>query len=75
MFTGIDYETYYDKDCSITRGLGNYLNHDLFDAYMVSIYSADNFAWVGHPKDAPWEKLEGHVALSHNRGFDQSTNT
>tara|TARA_Y100000401_G_scaffold117383_1_gene125946 strand:- start:1360 stop:3087 length:1728 start_codon:yes stop_codon:yes gene_type:complete len=71
MFTGIDYETYYDKDCSITHGLNNYLKHDLFDAYMVSIYSADNFAWVGHPKDAPWEKLEGHVALSHNRSFDQ----
>jgi DNA polymerase I-like protein with 3'-5' exonuclease and polymerase domains len=71
MFTGIDYETYYDKDCSITNGLGNYLRHKDFDAYMVSIYSADNFAWVGHPKDAPWDKLEGHIALSHNRGFDQ----
>ena len=71
MFAGIDYETYYDKNCSITNGLGNYLNHDLFDAYMVSIYCSDNFAWVGHPKDAPWEKLDGVVALSHNRGFDQ----
>ena len=71
MFAGIDYETYYDKDCSITNGLNNYLNHDNFDAYMVSIYCGDNFAWVGHPKDAPWEKLDGAVALSHNRGFDQ----
>ena len=71
MFAGIDYETYYDKDCSITKGLGNYLNHEDFDAYMVSIYCSDNFAWVGHPKDAPWEKLDGAVALSHNRGFDQ----
>lgn len=71
MFAGIDYETYYDKDCSITNGLNNYLKHDNFDAYMVSIYCGDNFAWVGHPKDAPWEKLNGAVALSHNRGFDQ----
>lgn len=71
MFAGIDYETYYDKDCSITNGLNNYLNHDNFDAYMVSIYCGDNFAWVGHPKDAPWDKLEGAIALSHNRGFDQ----
>lgn len=71
MFTGIDYETYYDKDCSITNGLQNYLNHDNFDAYMVSIYCADNFAWVGHPKDFDWSMLDGHIALSHNRGFDQ----
>jgi len=71
MFTGIDYETYYDKDCSITNGLQNYLNHDNFDAYMVSIYCEDNFAWVGHPKDFDWSRLDGHIALSHNRGFDQ----
>ena len=71
MYAGIDYETYYDKDCSITHGLQNYLKHENFDAYMVSIYCEDNFAWVGHPKDAPWGRLEGVIALSHNRGFDQ----
>ena len=71
MYAGIDYETYYDKDCTITDGLQNYLKHDNFDAYMVSIYCDDNFAWVGHPKDAPWDKLEGVIALSHNRGFDE----
>lgn len=69
--TAIDYETYYDKDCSIQNGLTNYLKHPLFDAYMVSIYSDDNFAWVGPPGEAPWEKLEGHRILAHNRSFDQ----
>jgi DNA polymerase I-like protein with 3'-5' exonuclease and polymerase domains len=70
--TAIDYETYYDKDCSVKKGLENYLNHPDFDAYMVSIYSDDNFAWVGHPKDAPWDRLKGHQVLAHNRGFDEA---
>jgi DNA polymerase I-like protein with 3'-5' exonuclease and polymerase domains len=69
--TAIDFETYYSKDCTINNGLTNYLNHPDFSAYMVSIYSDDNFAWVGHPKDAPWEKLEGHTILAHNRSFDE----
>ena len=38
---------------------------------MVSIYSEDNFAWVGPPEDAPWEKLDGHTVVAHNRSFDE----
>jgi DNA polymerase len=71
MKTSIDYETYYDADCSITKGLENYLTHPKFEAYMVSIYSEDNFAWVGPPEMAPWDKLEGHTVVAHNRSFDE----
>jgi len=67
----IDYETFYSNDCSITNGLENYLNHPEYEAYMVAIYSDDNFAWVGPPALAPWEKLEGHRVVAHNRSFDQ----
>ena len=69
--SAVDYETYYDSECSITKGLENYLNHPKFDAYMVSIYSDDGFAWVGPPEDAPWDRLEGDTILSHNRNFDE----
>jgi len=70
--TAIDYESYYDTECSITNGLENYLTHPKFDAYMVSIYSDDGFVWVGPPEKAPWEKLDGDTVLSHNRSFDQA---
>lgn len=69
--TCIDYETFYSKDCSITSGLDNYLDHPDYDAYMVAIYSEDNFAWVGPPEMAPWDQLEGHRVVAHNRSFDQ----
>lgn len=67
----VDFESYYDKDCTITDGLENYVNHPDFEAYMVSIYGGEDFSWVGHPKDAPWDKLSGHRWLSHNRSFDE----
>ena len=67
----IDFESYYDNDCSITNGLENYVNHPDFDCYMVSIWGDDDFNWVGHPKDAPWELICGHTWISHNRSFDE----
>lgn len=70
----VDYESYYDNDCSITKGADNYFNHPDFDAYMVSVYSKD-IAWVGHPNDAPWEQIKGRRWLSHNRSFDEPLHT
>jgi DNA polymerase I-like protein with 3'-5' exonuclease and polymerase domains len=32
----------------------------------------DGLEWVGHPKDAPWDKLDGHTWVSHNAYFDQA---
>lgn len=69
----IDFETYYDKDYSVkTLGAVAYTLHSKFDCYLVSIAGDDGFEWVGHPKDAPWERLEGHTWVSHNAYFDQA---
>ena len=55
MYAGIDYETYYDKDCTITDGLQNYLKHDNFDAdscreELISII----VEVIGKTKDKSW---------------------
>lgn len=68
----LDWETYYDKQCSV-KTLGNwaYAHHPDFEAYMVSVFDG-NEAWAGHPKDLNWAALDGCRLLSHNAGFDIS---
>ena len=69
----LDFETYYDKQCSI-RVLGprGYFSHHSFDAYMVSVVGDDGYEFVGHPKDFDWSLLNGNVVLSHNASFDEA---
>lgn len=68
----IDYETYFDKECSV-KTLGNwaYTHHPKFDAYLVAVYDGHE-SWVGHPKDLCWEALEGATLVAHNAGFERS---
>ena len=69
----VDFETYYDKDCSIkTLGTRGYFNHFDFDAYMVSVVGDEGTSFVGHPKDFDWSILEGNRVLSHNASFDET---
>ncbi len=69
----IDYESFYSKDISITTlGVHAYLRHPECDIYLVSIVGDDGFEFVGHPTEAPWEKLHGATLLSHNRTFDKA---
>ena len=69
----LDYETYYDKSCSIkTLGALGYFSHPQFDAYMVSVVGDEGTQFVGHPKDFDWEKLNGNIVLSHNASFDET---
>tara|TARA_R100000654_G_scaffold6209_1_gene16470 strand:- start:4195 stop:5988 length:1794 start_codon:yes stop_codon:yes gene_type:complete len=69
----IDYETYYDKECSIrTLGVLGYFSHPNFDAYMVSVVGTEGTKFVGHPKDFDWSLLDGNVVLSHNASFDET---
>lgn len=66
----IDFETYYDKDISITTlGQWHYLRHEKSDIYMVSIQGPD-VDYVGSPKKAPWNKIDGHRWIAHNYSFD-----
>jgi len=69
----LDYETYYDKNCSIkTLGTLGYFSHADFDAYMVSVVGDEGTEFVGHPKDFDWEIIAGHRVLSHNASFDET---
>jgi len=66
----IDFETYYDKETSITTlGQWHYLRSPASDIYMVSIQGPD-VDYVGCPKKAPWAKIDGHKWVAHNYSFD-----
>ena len=68
----IDYETYYDAECSIrTMGAWNYCAHDDWEAYMVSIVG-NGIEYVGHPDKAPWDKVNDCDWVSHNAMFDRT---
>lgn len=71
-FYAIDFETYYEPGLGIKDlGVGGYVNHPKFDAYMVSLVGPE-IEFVGHPKDAPWGKLpEVFDFVAHNMGFDR----
>ncbi len=69
----IDFETYYGKNYSV-RDLGNqgYVAHEKFDAYLVSLVG-DGIEYVGHPRNAPWDKIpESPHFIAHNAGFDST---
>lgn len=71
MYTyAIDTETYYDGSCTIKDGLDVYLNHPKFDCYMLTVVGDDGMKYAGRPEDFDWEKIAGHIWLSHNRSFD-----
>jgi len=66
----IDFETYYDKETSITTlGQWHYLRSPASDIYMVAIQGPD-IDYVGCPKKAPWAKIGGHKWVAHNYSFD-----
>lgn len=69
----VDFESYYDKDCSISvYGPRGYFAHPKFNAYMVSVVGCDGYEWCGDPTKFNWQLLEGHLVLSHNASFDES---
>lgn len=69
----VDFESYYDKECSITTlGPRGYFSHPLFDAYLVTIVGSDGFQYAGDPKQFDWNLLNGQRVISHNAAFDES---
>jgi len=69
----VDYESYYDAEYGLeTMSYYHYTRDPRRDAYLVSIVTSDGFEWVGHPKDAPWDRIKDYVWVSHNRPFDES---
>lgn len=72
---GIDFETYYDKEVSITvQGTYNYCRHEKFDAYLITIVDSQGNEYVGRPEDFDFTSIvnPGDVWVSHNKSFDQT---
>jgi len=75
MTVAIDFETYWAKDYAVTdAGPWAYVEDPRFDCYQVAICGEDRegrpIEWVGEPKAAPWDRIEGCVWVSHNMMFD-----
>jgi DNA polymerase I-like protein with 3'-5' exonuclease and polymerase domains len=69
MICAIDFESYYDNDTSVsTMGAWHYARAT--DIYLVSMAGDDGLRFVGHPKDAPWDQVDGQTWLMHNAAFD-----
>lgn len=69
----LDFESYYDSDCSITTlGPRGYFSHPLFDAYMVTVVGEEGQTYAGHPKNFNWDALRGNNVVMHNASFDES---
>lgn len=70
----VDFECFYSKKLKYglkTLIAEEYVRHELFDCYLVSVSDGKN-AWAGHPKDLNWSALDGHPLLSHNAYFDRT---
>lgn len=68
----IDFETYYDKECSVKHlGAWAYCHHPDFYAYLLAVYDGEE-SWVGHPKDFNWEYLRSRELLAHNAFFENN---
>lgn len=69
----IDFETRYTRDYSVTTaGVDAYCRDARFDAWLVAIVGPHFGEWVGHPKEAPWDLINGQTWLSHNVAFDSA---
>lgn len=74
MIFAIDFETYYDKQVSITtQGVYHYLRDAACDIYLVAVYSEEaNFSYVGTPRHMNWPMLNGHTLVAHHARFDRA---
>ena len=75
MTVAIDFETFWTKDYAVTdAGPWAYVEDPRFECYQVAICGEDRdgqpIEWVGEPKAAPWERIDGCVWVSHNVTFD-----
>lgn len=71
---GIDFETFYSKDVSVTtQGLYHYLHDPACEIYMVAVYSKEgDYSYVGEPSGMDWSRLHGQICVAHNARFDRA---
>ena len=69
---GVDYETKYTKEYSLRKmSTWNYVFHEQFDAYTVSVYCPEKgIEYVGHPREFQWKQINGFEWIHHNASFD-----
>jgi DNA polymerase len=67
----IDFETYYDNDCTIkTLGADAYCRHPKFAPYMVALHG-EGLDYTGPTKTAPWDRISStQNFVAHNASFD-----
>jgi hypothetical protein len=72
MVTAIDFETFYDKDYSVSGSHPRtYCLDSRFDPYLVALVREDGARWIGRPEDCPgWDDLDGDTFIAHNASFD-----
>jgi len=71
MNIAIDFEAFYSADISVTT-MGAWHYARATDIYMVSMVSDTGIEFVGHPKDAPTEQVNGANVIMHNAAFDMT---
>lgn len=75
---GLDFETYYDKACSVkTLGAWAYCQHPDWDCYLLTVArrSPEGIrlpTYIGDPELFPWHTLAGYRVYSHNAMFDHT---
>lgn len=70
----IDFETYYDDECSVgILGCVPYVHHERFHTLLVSIMGdvgGEHIEYVGPVEEAPWGKIDGVPWVAHHAAFE-----
>lgn len=68
----IDFESFYSEEYSLRlMSPYSYVHHELFDAYMMSVYDGGGISWVGRPEDFDWALIKDRIPCAHNASFDK----
>ena len=72
IVAALDTETYFDSELSVRR-LGNVPYAIRTDWFLVSLYSPTlDLRYCGPPEEAPWDRVDGQIWISHNAAFDSA---
>lgn len=68
----LDTETEFSKELSVRiQGNAEYARRAKW--FLVSLYSSQlGIEYAGSPEEAPWERVNGELWVSHNAGFDSA---
>lgn len=72
MTYALDFETYFDKELSVTTlgAYGYFETLTLDQIYLVSVVAEDGRSLVCHPRDLDWSFMSGATIVVWNGGFE-----